>query len=474
MLKYNFKYEWLLLIRNRWIQVLTILLLILFGFAVYNGIQKVDARTSNIAEAINQFKTGEKEMLAQLDSIDKGFEVNASSWLVPTRPIVIGNLHPRVVNMPAKSTAFVATGQSDLFAHYVQPIVTGDDSTLSFKEMTSPVQLLFGSFDLAFVIVYLLPLLIIAFSFNILASERESGSLKLLASQPIDIRIWVLQKLGLRFFWLVIAIIITLSIVFIVFGFDFKTGFMSFVALLSIVIAYALFWFVLAFATNIWIRSSAKNAITLIGFWILFVLLSPSLINQMSNTLYPIPSRTLMLNEMRSIKAEATKKQDEILDNFLRDHPEYATNDSTQVRGFYQKYMATQELIQDELKPLLSEFEAQISNQHRLVNASSWLSPALIVQNTLNSIAGTSTEDYQDFKRQSLAFSKEWRNFFKPMLFKDSTFGKSDYKNLPEFEFSYAIVNMYSKTLGLVFLSSLILFLVLALKPSKQQIELFG
>jgi len=474
MLKYNFKYEWLLLIRNRWIQVLTILLLILFGFAVYNGIQKVDVRTSNITTAINEFETGEKEILAQLDSIDKGLKMNTSTLLLPIRPIVIGNLHPRVVNMPAKSTAFISTGQSDLFTHYVQPIVTADDSTINFKEMTSPVQLLFGSFDLAFVIVYLLPLLIIAFSFNILAFERESGSLKLLASQPINIRLWVLQKLGLRFFWLVIVIFITLSTVFIIFDFDFKSNLMPFVGLLTIIIAYTLFWFVLAFATNIWIKSSAKNAITLLGFWILFVLLSPSIINQVSNTLYPIPSRTLMLNEIRSVKAKTTKKQDEILDNFLRDHPEYATNDSVQIRGYYQKYMATQQLVQDEMKPLLSKFESQLNNQHKLVNASSWFSPALIVQNSLNRIAGTSTEDYQDFKQQSLAFSKEWRDFFKPMMFKDLTFEKSDYENLPKFEFSYATVNMYSKALGLIILSSLILILVLVLKPNKQHIELIG
>ena len=60
--------------------------------------------------------------------------------------------------MPAKSTAFIATGQSDLFSHYVEPTVTGDDLSLSYTEMTSPVQLLFGSFDLAFVIIYLLSL----------------------------------------------------------------------------------------------------------------------------------------------------------------------------------------------------------------------------------------------------------------------------------------------------------------------------
>lgn len=472
MLKYNFKYEWLLLIRSRWIQVLILLLIILFGFAVYNGTKKVDTRTSAIALATNEFNTEEKEMLSLLDSIELGLKVSKSSWLLPTRPIVIGNLHPRIVSMPPKSTAFISIGQSDLFSHYVKPIVTGEDSTMNYKEMTSPVQLLFGSFDLAFVIVYLLPLLIIAFSFNILSQERESGSLKLLASQPINVRIWVLQKLGLRFFWLLAAIVTTLVIVFLVFDYSFKNDWILFVELVSTIIAYTLFWFVLAFATNIWVKTSAKNAIVLIGFWILFVLLSPSIINQISNTLYPIPSRTLMLNKMRALKADATKKQDEILDNFLRDHPEYATNDGTQARGFYQKYMATQQMIQDRLEPLVLEFESQLNNQHKLVNSVSWFSPALIVQNALNQIAGTSEKDYQSFKTQSLTFSKAWRNFFIPMLFNNDTFKKSDYKNLPEFKFSYSISNTYYKSLGLIFLSCLLLVLVLVWNPNKNQMEL--
>ncbi|MEZ4797596.1 MAG: DUF3526 domain-containing protein [Flavobacteriaceae bacterium] len=473
MLKYNIKYEWLLLIRNKWVQVLTILLLILFGFAVYNGQNKVKKRKDNIANVLLEQKEKDNEALKILDSIEKGLDVVPSNKRLTT-PIVVGNIRPRTVNMPSKPTAFVSTGQSDLFAHYVQPTVTGDDSSLNFKEMTSPVQLLFGSFDLAFVIVYLLPLIIIAFSFNILASERESGSLKLLASQPISIRVWVLQKLGLRFLWLFLTIVVTLTIVFIVFNFDFKTSTMSLIELLTIIIAYSLFWFVLAFATNIWIKSSAKNAITLLGFWILFVLLSPSIINQINNALHPVPSRTLMLNEIRTLKAEAAKKQDEILDNFLRDHPEYAINDSTQTIGFYHRYMAAKQLVEDQLEPLTSQFESQIENQHKFVSTSSWFSPALIVQNSFNQIAGTSTKDYQDFKNQSLAFSKEWRDYFIPLLYNNSVFTKSDYQNLPKFEFSYETSNTYTKTLGLLILSGLILLVVLIPKPNKHKVELIS
>ncbi|WP_430408860.1 DUF3526 domain-containing protein [Kordia sp.] len=471
MLYYNFKYEWLLLIRNRWIQLLTILLLLLFGFAVYNGIQKVDARKQNITTAISEFKAKETETLKVLDSIAKGFKVNKSRWLIPSRPIVIGNLLPRVVNMPAKPTAFIATGQSDLFAHYVKPTVAGDDLSMNYTEMTSPIQLLFGSFDLAFVIIYLLPLLIIAFSFNVLASERESGTLKLLASQPILIRTWVLQKLALRFFWLLVCISITLVVVFIIFSFNLMENWTAFATLLAYIIVYTLFWFVLAFATNIWIHSSAKNAIALIGFWVFFVLLSPSILNQMSNSVYPMPSRTLMLNQMRTLKAEATKKQDEILDNYLRDHPEYAINDSTQTRNFYHRYMATQNLVKEELRPVVEKFETQIDNQQQWAHTFSWLSPALTIQNALNNLAGTSEKDYQAFRYQSLEFAQEWRDFFIPYLFKNEKFKKSDYKNLPSFEYKYMQNTSNLRILGLLALSFVIVLLVFVLKRIKQQIH---
>lgn len=472
MLRYNFKYEWLLLIRNRWIQLLSILLLLLFGFAVYNGIQKVNARQANIDAAVTELKTQEIATLQVLDSIEKGYKVSISPWRMPSRPVVIGNFLPRVVSMPAKPTAFIATGQSDLFAHYVKPTVTGDDLSMSYTEMTSPVQLLFGSFDLAFVIIYLLPLLIIAFSFNVLASERESGTLKLLASQPIRIRTWVLQKLALRFFWLTLCITVTLLIIFAIFSFDFASNWTTFVSLLVYIIVYALFWFVLAFATNIWIHSSAKNAIALIGFWIIFVLLSPSILNQLSTAFYPMPSRTLMLNQMRSLKAEATKKQDEILDNYLRDHPEYVLNDSTQTRNFYHRYMATQNLIKEELRPVVEKFETQLNNQQQWATTFSWLSPALTIQTALNNLAGTSEKDYQEFRHQSLGFAQEWRNFFLPYMFKNQKFKKMDYQNLPSFEYNYRSETDFVRILGLLAICFTIIVLVFVLKSKQQQIHI--
>lgn len=457
MFKYNFIYELKQLIRSRWIQVLSLLLLALFGFAVFNGQQKIKKRHQDISKINTEIKASDDTMLKLLDSVEQGLQVSVPRWRLPNNPMTIGNNYPRVAHMPPASWGFIATGQSDMYAHYVKPTVRSNDFELSFTEMTSPIQLLFGSFDLAFVIVYLLPLIIIAFSFNVLSYERESGSLQLLASQAISIKLWVLQKLGLRFLWLSIIIFITLSLVLLISGINPLENISAFFSVLSVVCAYMLFWFALGFLINISGMNSAKNALSLIGLWILFVLLLPTVVNQLGNTMYPIPSRTVMVNEMRIIKAEATKRQDEILDNYLRDHPEFAINDSTQGRTFWHRYMASQELIKKELQPIISSYDTQLRKQQKWLDQLKWISPAMSVQETLNSMAGTSTVDYDNFRTQAIAFSEEWRAHLIPFLYNNKPFSKSDYKTLPQFEY---IQKTHSSigTISILLLIAILLF----------------
>jgi len=435
MLSYNFKYELKLLLRSRWIQLLSLVLLVLFGFSAYNGLKKVESRQDNITKAKNEVKESDAMMLKLLDSVESGMEVSVPSWTVPSGPMAMGNYHPRVAAMEQQPMAFIATGQADLFTHYVKPTAGGDDAALNFTEMTSPVQLLFGSFDLAFVIIYLLPLLIVAFSYNVLSAEKESGSLRLLAAQPIGLQNWVLQKLVLRFFWLSLLVLVSLTVVFLVLGLNPFAELATFFGLIGLILAYMLFWFALSFLVNLWVGSSAKNAVALLGLWVLFVLLVPSILNQLGNSLYPMPSRNLMINEMRMMKAEVTEQQDKILDNFLRDHPEYAINDSTQSRSFWHSYMASQNLVKEKMEPILDSYEKQLQNQQNWISKFKWLSPAILAQESLNSMAGTSKENYENYRKQVVIFAGKWREHFMPFLYNNQLFSQKDYANLPEFKY---------------------------------------
>lgn len=471
MFYYNFKYELKILLRSRWIQLISALLLLLFVFAAYNGTQKVDKRKAEINTARVSLNASDLRMLEQLDSLENGHKINVARWMIPTNPITIGNYYPRVAAMDPNEMGFVAVGQSDVFTHYVTPTVSADDFSLNFIEMTSPIQLLFGSFDLMFVLVYLLPLIIIAFSYNVLSEEKERGSLRLLASQPISIRKWVLQKLGLRFFWMAVIITIISSCLVLIKG---NISFVGLLSLLGIVFSYMLFWFSLAFAVNLLVGKSAKNALSLLGLWIVFVLLLPSMISQMGDVFYEIPPRTQMVQEIREHKAEAVERQDEILDNYLRDHPEYAINDSTQSRNYWHSFIASQKLIKDELRPILETYENQIKQQQQWLSKLKWLSPAIIAQRSLGEMAGTTKADYDNYHTQVQQFAEQWRNYFVPLLYNNESFKGAMYTNLPTFKYTAKNDNSLLFSIGgLVLISVIIALLTLsriAVKAKKSSI----
>lgn len=457
MLSYNFKYELKLLLRSRWIQILIIILLLLFLFAGYNGKQKVTKRQADIEAALLEMKNGDALMISLLDSIEKGLTVTSVPyWRTPDQPTAAGNGYPRVAAMQPNAFTFTAVGQSDLYTHYIKPTVTGEDFTLNFSELSSPVQLLFGSFDLAFVIIYLLPLIIIAFSYNILSYEKEHGSLKLLASEPISLFQWVLQKVLLRFFWISVITIVAMVFTLVVNQVSFLDSFSQFMAFTGLTLSYILFWFALAFLVNLWVGSSSKNAVSLMGFWVLLVLVAPAAVNQMVSALYPMPSRTKMVNEVRSLKAASTKKQDAILASYLRDHPEYAQQDTTKY-NFWHSYVASQKVLKDELTPLLKTYEDQIKKQQQGILKLRMVSPAIIMQESLSGIAGTSTLNYEDYRNQVVDFAVEWRNYFLPLLYKNETFKSEAVAELPQFEYNERVRIPVTYNIIMLLLSGILL-----------------
>ena len=458
MFRYNFKYELKSLLRSRWLLLLSLILLVVVLFAGYNGKEKVSKRIQELEKVVLEANDKDAAMVKVLDSLERGLQVSVSPRMMPNMPMNVAYNYPRVAAIPAEPLTFIATGQSDLFTHFIKPSAYGDSFTLDYSELANPIQLLFGSFDLSFVIIYILPLIIIAFSYNILSEEKEYGSLKLLASQPISIYQWILQKTALRFFWLTLITLVVITITLLLFGFDFSANFFQFFQLLSLVFAYILFWFTIVLLVNLVVNNSAKNAVSLLAIWVFVILIIPAVVGQLANSFYPIPSRTKMISEVRELKEELSSKQDKILDNFLRDHPEYASKEGNY--SFWHKYIASQELVEEELKPLINSYEDQLTKQQDWVRLWQYSSPAILMQQSFNNLAHTSTSHYQSYRNQVALFSKEWRNFFKPLLYGNKNFTSNSYKELPSFNYKAPKNNLVLfKVLVLLVFSSIFIFI---------------
>lgn len=454
----NLIYEIKFLVRSNWLVVLLASITFLFIYATQNGQKNVTKRLKDITEVQNTHNEKDSLMLITLSKLEKGEKVNIPYWQMPSEPMTVGRRHPRLAVMQPENLSFLSTGQSDMYTHFKSPSVYGNNFALDYSEMVNPVQLLFGNFDLAFILIYILPLLIIAFTFNILSKEKELGTLRLLGAQPISIKNWLIQKMIIRYLVFTLITLSILNITIAAISLNIFNDYSNIVGLNLLIAGYILFWFVISFIINIKINDSSKNALSLIGIWLLIVLVLPASINQIGNSLYPTPSRLKMINQIRLIKKENEEKQNDIMSEYLRTHPELAKGNKTEKLGFWHNYFASEKIMEEKTKPLLAEYELQLNKQQKLISTFKYISPAILMQQSLNNIAGTSEMHYNDYKKQVFEFSTTWRNYLVPMLFKNQKFTVSNYKELPNFTYQNRIANnVWFHLLSLVIISILLL-----------------
>lgn len=103
----------------------------------------------------------------------------------PDHPYYLGTRQGTNAFLPPGPLASLAAGQTDLYP-FGYLVTTGNrESLVTSEPLENPVKLHTGTFDLAFVLIYLGPLLILALSFNLISEEKEGGTLGLLLSQPV-------------------------------------------------------------------------------------------------------------------------------------------------------------------------------------------------------------------------------------------------------------------------------------------------
>jgi ABC-2 type transport system permease protein len=430
MLYLNIRHEIRLLSRNYWFISLTIVLVALCVYAGHNGLKQFERRQLDQTLAIENQLVKEQLIQEIATALSKGEENSLSSRLTPMSVSIFTG---RLATMPANAMSKLAIGQSDLYTHQLKIAANEDLATLSFNELNNPVQLLFGNFDLSFVLAYLVPLVIIAFTYNLRTQELESGRLKLLASNPVNTNYWLLQRFIIRYASL--AIILTLALLGTILwvGVSISSTLLIFFLLTY---AYLAFWFAISYLVNILGHSSARNAVSLLSLWILLVLIVPTVINQAANTVYPMPSRVLLLNEIRETKSELSKEQDKVLDEYLRNHPELIRDQEENAYAYWQGYYASQEMMEKTLSPVIDRFDEQLSKQQKWVDSWGFLSPAVIFQDAATQLAETSSKNYNNFKEYVRSFSLDWRAYFMPFVFNNKPLEINDLNNLPEFEYS--------------------------------------
>ena len=473
------------LVRSGAFRALLLLIAAAIGFAAWAGQRSIDRQVEG-AVAATAFENGQRQKMradtekyqARLEAEGGEYEF-ASARHAPgagppqgTNAGVVGAQTANYLSLPPTGLASFSVGQSDIQLNYVPVSLSPTHTTTNNLELENPLNLMAGSFDIAFVVIFLLPIFILAISYDLLSSEKERGTLAMILAHPISLKELLASKIVARAGVLLASILALGFVALFAVGANLGSGdtWARFALWISATILYSLFWFAMAVMVNVYGRNSAANGIALAGAWLALVVVAPTLVSLLATTLYPAPSRMELTIAARDAQTQAEKTYMARLDEYYYDHLEFIPEGDERATDFLTVAMANRNAIEKAVRPLYDEFQAQLNRQESLVQRFQFISPAIMMQLALNEISGTSANRYEHFLNQAYDFHARWGEYFSIKFLQRDPLRPADYDRFPAFEYqeetlTTVLMRLLPSLLGmLVLLTGALLIPFLALR----------
>lgn len=406
------------------------------AYGVVNGTQWVGFQRQALAAAAAEEAERYAALQAEVDTLQRTGGTVSPFRDPRSAANAGGRMAPRYAGLPPAPLAALAIGQSDLLPYYFKVSTDARESIVAATEIENPQRLLVGRFDLAFVLIYFYPILILALCYNMLSSEQEQGTLALALSQPVPLRTLASGKILLRAAVLVAVVIVATVAALLLGGVDLAApgALPRFVLWIAVVVGYGAVWFAVALYVASRGRGSAANATILASVWLVLVVVLPAAFNLAATTFFPVPSRVEMVQAVRVASDEANADGSRLLARYYDDHPELATGDAAQaMTDFNVIRVAVNDEVERRVRPVVERYERQIARQQALIDTLRFVSPAVLMQNALNDVAGTGVARHQAFMAQVDVYHRTWRGYFTPRILARTPV--LDYQSLPTFTY---------------------------------------
>jgi len=343
--------------------------------------------------------------------------------------VTLFSIRDAIILPPAPLTA-LATGRADLDPRTTTTTTNTRQHTL-FRdyEIESPLALALGRFDLAFVIQTLLPLLIIALGYGIVAEERERGLDRILVVQQVSPR----RNLSARLLARALLVVVPLLAVLIPLcgGFNAYTGWA-----LGLILGYLAFWWALVAWVGTWKLREGQTLLVLLSAWGLLVLALPALSGLLARELHPPPSRFELIAAARAQEIDSLKQSQALLDEYTHDHPELDPAASADIPAWHRSYFLMARRVDAAVAPVVQSFDNALNAQQAAVERWQYTTPALIVQRGLTALAGTDEYRRAAFIQQARAHHLAFREQTGRMMLAGERLDAANFAALPRFSFS--------------------------------------
>jgi len=392
--------------------------LVLFGiYGFYHGSQVIGRQQ----KTINSVSTVQKNHLDLIVSHGTGKPVGTTAYY----PFFY-------TTNPASPWAKFSIGQRDVTPFTLKVKMLAIEGQLYDSELTNPLTLLVGNLDASFVFIFLFPLLIIAFTYNVISEEQENGVWRVVRTTTKSISTAILNKLMIRLAVILVTslLVFLLAILYLQLPRSYPTFQLGFVILL-----YVIFWFMVCVMVVSLGKSSSFNATALVSVWIFFSILFPGIANVIVNNSIPVPEAAQTAIQQREgyhQKWDLPKKP--TMEKFYAVYPQYRkypVSEDKYSPGWYYAMQFSGDLESANSSEKLFE---KLNQRQLLSENIAGFNPVIAAQQLLSKIANTDLTSHIRYLQSVKLHHRQIREYFYPFIFVDTPTESIDWAGYPAYK----------------------------------------
>lgn len=333
---------------------------------------------------------------------------------------------------PASPWASFSIGQRDVNPFSLKVKMLAIEGQLYDSELTNPLTLLVGNLDASFVFIFLFPLLIIAFTYNAISEEQENGVWRIVRTTTQNIRAAIAGKLLIRFGIMLAATLVLFALAVAWLGLPLRVPTFQ---LLTILLLYVLFWYMLSVLVISLGKSSAFNATTLVCLWIFLCILFPGVANIAVNRTNPVPEAAeTVIRQREGYHAKWDEPKQPTMEKFYAVYPQYRKYpipDDRYSPGWYYAMQFSGDLESAYSSEKLFE---KLGQRQTLAERIGGFNPVVAAQQSLNKVANTDLTSHIRYLQSVKAHHRHIREYFYPFIFENTPTESIDWAGYPAYQ----------------------------------------
>lgn len=309
--------------------------------------------------------------------------------------------------------AALSVGESDHWADNYALSPIQDSRTLLSPRLSNPFHQLIGPLDLSTLLTIVLPLVMIVLLHDVVSSDQEQGTLRMILSQNVSFVKLAATRLAIRLSGIVLTVLAIVLTGFLLTGTDLSDqGTLRMLGVFSLsIVVYALFWAAAAWMINSAGLSSVTNAVLLTLCWGLLVIVIPLGCAESVARAHPMSSLDSLVAKEREVRKS------------IREERNRKRAEAQSAAGKEGENLQRQNMLNEEVKAIdrqRATMSAQIdqalkAQRSRIVAMQScekW-SPAVALKSVCDAVSGNSLSQFLEFSRQTNDFQMELKSYFR-------------------------------------------------------------